>query len=103
KMSVAERQAAAVAVRSRIEGALAGVPILDEDRILRQVLNLIDATVRTNFYQEGSNGLPTTLAFKLDSKAVEAAPQPRPFCEIWVYSPRVEGVHLRFGPIARGG
>ena len=50
-----------------------------------------------------SGRLPTTLAFKLDSKAVEAAPQPRPFREIWVYSPRVEGVHLRFGPIARGG
>jgi hypothetical protein len=80
------------------------VPSLDEDRILRQVLNLVDATVRTNFYQaDGSGGLPTTLAFKLDSKAVEAAPQPRPFREIWVYSPRVEGVHLRFGPIARGG
>ena len=104
KMSVAERQAAAAPVRLRIEGALAGVPSLDEDRILRQVLNLVDATVRTNFYQpEGSGGLPTTLAFKLDSKAMEAAPQPRPFREIWVYSPRVEGVHLRFGPIARGG
>ena len=50
-----------------------------------------------------SGGCRPTLAFKLDSKAVEAAPQPRPFREIWVYSPRVEGVHLRFGPIARGG
>ena len=91
-------------LRQRIEGALAGVPSLDEDRILRQFLNLIDATVRTNFYQSDAAGrLPATLAFKLDSKAVEAAPQPRPFREIWVYSPRVEGVHLRFGPIARGG
>jgi glutamate dehydrogenase len=104
KMSVAERQAAAEALRPRIEGALAGVPSLDEDRILRQVLNLIDATVRTNFYRADADGrLPATLAFKLDSKAVEAAPQPRPFREIWVYSARVEGVHLRFGPIARGG
>ena len=104
KMSVQEREAAAAPVRLRIDGALASVPSLDEDRILRQVLNLVEATVRTNFYQpEGSGRLPTTLAFKLDSKAVEAAPQPRPFREIWVYSPRVEGVHLRFGPIARGG
>jgi glutamate dehydrogenase len=103
-MSTPERQAAAAPLRQRIEGALADVPSLDEDRILRQVLNLIDATVRTNFYQpEASGRLPATLAFKLDSKAVEAAPQPRPFREIWVYSPRVEGVHLRFGPIARGG
>ena len=104
KLSAAERQAAAAPLRQRIEGALAGVPSLDEDRILRQFLNLIDATVRTNFYQPDASGrLPATLAFKLDSKAVEAAPQPRPFREIWVYSPRVEGVHLRFGPIARGG
>ena len=50
-----------------------------------------------------TGGCPATLAFKLDSKAVEAAPQPRPFREIWVYSPRVEGIHLRFAPIARGG
>ena len=104
KMGAGERQAAAAALRPRIEGALAGVPSLDEDRILRQVLNLIDATVRTNFYRPDADGrLPATLAFKLDSKAVEAAPQPRPFREIWVYSARVEGVHLRFGPIARGG
>ena len=115
------RKAAEEPIRSRIEGALAAVPSLDEDRILRQVLNLIGAMVRTNFYQrgaapsllpyrssrkvggEGSDPLPATLAFKFDSAAVEAAPQPRPFREIWVYSPRVEGIHLRFAPIARGG
>ena len=101
RLGAPERQAAEAPVRKRIEGALAGVPSLDEDRILRQFLNLVEATVRTSFYQpEAAAG---TLAFKLDSKAVEAAPQPRPFREIWVYSPRVEGVHLRFGPIARGG
>ncbi|HEY7548956.1 MAG TPA: NAD-glutamate dehydrogenase [Hyphomicrobiaceae bacterium] len=115
------RGAAEAPIRSRIEGALAEVPSLDEDRILRLVLNLIGAMVRTNFYQvvkgsdpsppsgdaiskpwrEGSD--PGALAFKFDSPAVDAAPQPRPFREIWVYSPRVEGVHLRFAPIARGG
>ena len=91
-------------IRRRIEGALAAVPSLDEDRILRQFHNLVDATVRTNFYQSDADGRRSaTLAFKLDSKAVEAAPQPQPFREIWVYSPRVEAIHLRFAPIARGG
>jgi glutamate dehydrogenase len=100
----AARREAEAPVRKRIEGALANVPSLDEDRILRQLLNLVSATVRTNFYQPDASGRPVaTLAFKLDGKAVEAAPQPRTFREIWVYSPRVEGVHLRFAPIARGG
>jgi glutamate dehydrogenase len=98
------RQAAVAPIRERIEGALAGVPSLDEDRILRQLLNLVDATVRCNFYQRDAAQMPpATLAFKFDSKAVEAAPAPRPYREIWVYSPRVEGIHLRFAPIARGG
>ena len=100
----AEREAAEAPIRQRIEGALAAVPSLDEDRILRQFHNLVDATVRTNFYQSDAHGQRSaTLSFKLDSKAVEAAPQPRPFREIWVYSPRVEAIHLRFAPIARGG
>ena len=103
-LGTAQRQAAEEPVRQRIEGALAAVPSLDEDRILRQFHNLVDATVRTSFYQSDAEGRRSaTLAFKLDSKAVEAAPQPRPFREIWVYSPRVEAIHLRFAPIARGG
>jgi glutamate dehydrogenase len=104
RLDPAARRAAEAPIRERIEGALAGVPSLDEDRILRQFLNLVGATVRTNFYRtDASSGPAATLAFKFDSKAVEAAPQPRPFREVWVYSPRVEGVHLRFAPIARGG
>jgi glutamate dehydrogenase len=104
KLDAAARKAAEVPIRARIEGALAAVPSLDEDRILRLMLNLIGAMVRTNFYQTGPQGqAPETLAFKFDSQAVEAAPQPRPFREIWVCSPRVEGIHLRFAPIARGG
>jgi glutamate dehydrogenase len=103
-LAAAQRKAAEEPIRSRIEGALAAVPSLDEDRILRQVLNLVGATVRTNFFQRGSDPLyPATIAFKFDSAAVDAAPQPRPFREIWVYAPRVEGIHLRFAPIARGG
>ena len=104
KLDVKARQAAEEPIRQRIEGALAAVPSLDEDRILRQFLNLVGATVRTNFFQPSADGKPPqTIAFKLDSNAVDAAPQPRPYREIWVYSPRVEGVHLRFAPIARGG
>ena len=108
RFDAAARKAAEEPIRRRIEGALAAVPSLDEDRILRQVLNLIGAMVRTNFYQRGlvdpaGCSHPATIAFKFDSKAVDAAPQPRPFREIWVYSPRVEGIHLRFAPIARGG
>jgi glutamate dehydrogenase len=103
-LPLAERHARAVPILQRVEGALAAVPSLDEDRILRQFANLVTATVRTNFYQRDAAGkLPATIAFKFDSKAVEACPQPRPFREIWVYSPRVEGVHLRFASIARGG
>jgi glutamate dehydrogenase len=103
-LSPAERRDAEEPIRQRIEGALAAVPSLDEDRILRQFHNLVDATVRTSFYQSDAQGRRSeTLAFKLDSKSVDAAPQPRPFREIWVYSPRVEAIHLRFAPIARGG
>jgi glutamate dehydrogenase len=104
KLDADARKAAEEPIRSRVEGALAAVPSLDEDRILRQFLNLVSATVRTNYFQTGADGKPSeTISFKVDSGAVDAAPQPRPYREIWVYSPRVEGVHLRFGPIARGG
>ena len=104
RLGVDERRTAAEPIRQRIEGALANVPSLDEDRILRQLLNLVSATVRTNFYQPDANGQRSeVISFKFDSKLVEAAPHPRPFREIWVYCPRVEGIHLRFAAIARGG
>jgi glutamate dehydrogenase len=104
QMDLAQRKAAEGPIRARIETALGAVPSLDDDRILRQLANLVDATLRTNFFQTGEDGRPPqTIAFKFDARAVEASPQPRPFREIWVYSPRVEGVHLRFNAIARGG
>ncbi len=104
KGSADERSLAEGRIKHRIEGALAQVQALDEDRILRSYLNLISATLRTNFFQEHGQGQsPETLSFKLDSKLVEGSPAPRPFREIWVYSPRVEGIHLRFAAIARGG
>ena len=102
--SLDARAEAAKPVRARIEGALATIPSADEDRILRLILNVMDATIRTNFFQMGPVGAPPdVLAVKLDTKRIESAPAPRPYREIWVYSPRVEGVHLRFAPIARGG
>jgi len=92
------------ALAAEIETALEGVDSLDEDSILRRFLNLVRAMVRTNFFQTDSEGAPKeTLAFKFESGKIEDLPAPRPLYEIWVYSPRVEGVHLRFGKVARGG
>jgi glutamate dehydrogenase len=65
---------------------------------------MIDATLRTNYFQPDEDGnTKSYVSFKIDSRKVEEMPLPRPFREIWVYSPRVEGVHLRFGLVARGG
>jgi glutamate dehydrogenase len=91
-------------IRTRIETALGEVQSLDEDRIMRRFANLISAAVRTNFYQIASDGGPRpTIAVKFESKKINDLPLPRPLFEIFVYSPRVEGVHLRFGKVARGG
>jgi glutamate dehydrogenase len=80
------------------------VQSLDQDRILRRFLNLVTAILRTNYYQRTDKGdVRDTLAFKLSSRLVEGLPEPVPLYEIFVYSPRVEAVHLRFGRVARGG
>ncbi len=77
---------------------------LDEDRILRAFRAVIGATLRTNFYQQSADGEPKAyLSFKLDPEKVPDLPLPRPMFEIFVFSPRVEGVHLRKGRVARGG
>ncbi|WP_316861894.1 NAD-glutamate dehydrogenase [uncultured Cohaesibacter sp.] len=84
--------------------ALEQVENLDDDRILRKFHNVIKATLRTNFYQRTTEGnFKPTLSLKLDPRAMDDMPEPRPFREIFVYSPRVEGLHLRFGKVARGG
>ena len=84
--------------------ALADVPSIDEDRILRRFRSVIQATLRTSFYNpDPQGGDRLTLALKLDPGAIDILPAPRPFREIFVFGPEVEGVHLRFGPIARGG
>ncbi len=87
-----------------ISGALDAVASLDQDRILRSLLGVIRATLRTSYFQTDADGRPKAyVAFKLDPHKVPDLPAPRPKFEIWVCSPRVEGVHLRFGPVARGG
>ncbi|WP_415755790.1 NAD-glutamate dehydrogenase [Pseudomonas leptonychotis] len=87
-----------------ILSALDNVAVLNEDRILRRYLDLIKATLRTNFYQADASGAPKSyFSFKLNPRAIPDIPRPTPKFEIFVYSPRVEGVHLRFGDVARGG
>src|SRR6185503_14652010 len=98
------RRADAARIRDNIQAALADVPAADDDRIIRAALSVIDAMLRVSFFQlkDDGNAKPF-LAFKLDSRRLDMLPAPKPLCEIFVYSPEVEGVHLRFGRIARGG
>jgi glutamate dehydrogenase len=100
-----DRVDVAQALVQQIREALDEVASLDQDRILRSLLGLIRATTRTNFFQPGEAGAPgkSYLALKFDPRAISELPEPRPRFEIFVYSPRVEGVHLRFGAVARGG
>ncbi|MBQ0828947.1 NAD-glutamate dehydrogenase [Streptomyces tagetis] len=103
-----ERQRAGLeiveALLEEVDAALDQVASLDEDRILRSFLTVIKATLRTNFFQESREGGPHDyVSMKFDPTAIPDLPAPRPAFEIWVYSPRVEGVHLRYGKVARGG
>ncbi|MET9777102.1 NAD-glutamate dehydrogenase [Streptomyces sp. NPDC006367] len=92
------------ALLEEVDAALEQVASLDEDRILRSFLTVIKATLRTNFFQRTGGGEPHDyVSMKFDPQAIPDLPAPRPAFEIWVYSPRVEGVHLRFGKVARGG
>ncbi|MCC7045645.1 MAG: NAD-glutamate dehydrogenase [Alphaproteobacteria bacterium] len=99
-----DRPAVERGIAAEIEHALDAVTNLDEDRILRRYLNLIGATLRTNHYQRDAAGNPKPyLSLKLDSRAVDELPLPRPLVEVFVYAPRVEAIHLRGGRVARGG
>ncbi len=92
------------ALLAGIEDELTSVPSLDDDRILRRLVNAVQATLRTNYFQRDAQGNPpAVLAFKLDPKALDGLPEPRPYREIFVYGTELEGVHLRYGPVARGG
>ncbi|GEO85903.1 MULTISPECIES: NAD-glutamate dehydrogenase [Alphaproteobacteria] len=104
KLSDKARQRKLADARAELEMALSSVPSLDEDRILRRYINSVDATLRTNYFQQTyATGQRPMLAFKFDPHRLEGLPEPRPFREIFVYGVEVEGVHLRFGKVARGG
>ena len=89
---------------STIKKQILQVNTLDEERIVRALLDVIDATLRTNYFQPHEDDSPKSyISFKINSQAIPRIPEPAPKYEIFVYSPRVEGVHLRGGDIARGG
>lgn len=104
-ISTDQRRAEADAIRSQIDEALNDVSSLDQDRVLRRLANLIMAVQRTNFYHTAE---PLTapagfIAIKIASSELKHLPNPKPYREIFTSSPRVDGVHCRFGPVARGG
>jgi glutamate dehydrogenase len=90
-------------VAGRIEEAIDAVESLDQDQILRMFLDVLRAMLRTNYFHTGPSEHAQHLSFKLDPSELRWLPQPRPRYEIFVYSPRTEGVHLRGGSVARGG
>ena len=99
-----DRAAQEQELTASIMADLDGVSSLDHDRILRSLIGVISATWRTNFYQRQADGSPKPwVSMKLDCTRVPGLPKPHPMAEIWVYSPDVEGVHMRFGKVARGG
>lgn len=85
-------------IEEKINSALVDVAVLDQDTIIRRYVAVIKAVLRTNFYANKDY-----VSFKIDCHALNDLPLPVPYREIWVYSPRVEGIHLRFGKVARGG
>ena len=102
--SLEDRDSAVNLIGERILQDLNKVTSLSDDRVLRRLMKLIRAINRTNFYQTDPDGAPFPhISFKIASQELENLPSPKPFREIFVSSPTVEGVHLRFGPIARGG
>jgi glutamate dehydrogenase len=99
-----DRDALQKALADEIKAQLAAVPNADEDRILRRLLDLILATLRTNHWVRDAKGQRKPyVSFKLLSAKVPELPEPRPLFEVWVYSPRFEAIHLRGGKVARGG
>ncbi|MBX9830256.1 MAG: NAD-glutamate dehydrogenase, partial [Xanthobacteraceae bacterium] len=100
----AERSRREQEIAAEIDEGLNAVAVLDEDRIIRRFVNAMQSAIRTNYFQLGRDGRPKhEIAIKLSSRRLDGVPRPAPLYEIFVYSPRVEGVHLRFGKVARGG
>ena len=96
-----ERTARIASIEAEFATALEAVTTLDEDRILRRFHNAVRCTLRTNYWQAGDT--KAWISLKIDSRAIDDLPAPRPLVEIFVYSPRMEGIHLRGGRVARGG
>ena len=90
-------------IRADINQGLERVTNLDEDRILSAYVNLIESMLRTSYFQQHDQQQPERLSFKIDGGAISRMPRPRPMVEIFVFSARVEAVHLRGGLVARGG
>jgi glutamate dehydrogenase len=104
RLSEAERTAQQAEIAAVIEAALQKVESLDEDRILRRFVNAVETAIRTNFYQVDAAGqVKQLIAVKFSSRKLDGMPLPKPLYEIFVYAPRVEALHLRFGKVARGG
>ncbi|WP_462418034.1 NAD-glutamate dehydrogenase [Kytococcus sp. Marseille-QA3725] len=100
----AERAEASEEIVEELLGLLDEVASLDHDRIIRGLVAVLRGTLRTNFYVHDLDGSPKPyVSLKLSPRDIDLLPQPRPMFEIWVYGPSVEGVHLRFGSVARGG
>ena len=103
-MAREDREARCKEIAKEIRAALNDVSSLDHDKALRRILKLLEATLRTNFYQKSADGsFKPWISLKIESRKIRELPEPKPYREIWVWSPRVEGVHIRFGPVARGG
>ncbi|WP_395651706.1 NAD-glutamate dehydrogenase [Brevundimonas sp.] len=98
------READTAELVTKITALLQDVKSLDHDRVLRRLMLLIGAIKRTNFYQVGADGAPKPhISIKIASRELDDLPLPKPYREIFVWAPHIEGVHLRFGPVARGG
>ncbi|MEM9054749.1 MAG: NAD-glutamate dehydrogenase domain-containing protein, partial [Pseudomonadota bacterium] len=102
--SMDDRSASSLKIRAEIDESLNGVSALDHDRVLRRLADLIPAVQRTSYYQTDMSGAPLPyIALKIASRELEDLPNPKPYREIFMSSPLVDGVHCRFGPVARGG
>jgi glutamate dehydrogenase len=102
--SLDARTKASAEIEAKFEEAMKSVVSLTDDLVLRRLFLLVRATQRTNFYQADEAGEPRSwISFKVASRELADLPEPKPFREIFTSSPKVEGVHLRFGPVARGG
>jgi len=104
KLSLERRKDEVSKLEAKLFAGLDKVKSLDHDRALRRMALALQSSLRTNFFQKDAQGkLHPYISLKMDSKAQEFLPSPKPYREIFVWSPRVEGIHLRFGPVARGG